>query len=237
VSDVLASFVAQLDTYGPLDDSDKAAVLALPVIVRTFLSETYVVRQGDVEGAFLILLRGFATRQKLTGDGARQIVSLDIPGDPLNLPSLFLSSVDHGVLALTNATIASVPRQSAIHLLTTHPAIMQAFLKWALVDASIGREALLNQGRRDAQARVAHFLCEHVARMEARNLIIGGVFTLPLTQEQLGDATGLTAVHVNRMLNKMVASGLIAQKGRSFKIPSIAALRQAGDFRAQYLFL
>lgn len=233
----LSLFVAQLGTYGPLNARDKAAVLSLPVSVKTFVRETPVARQGDIDSSLLVLVEGFAARQKLAGDGRRQLLSLDVPGDPLNLSTLFLSPADHGVLALANAVIASIPRQPVIELLNSNPFIMHAFFKSALVDASIARESVLNHGRRDARTRLAHFLCQYAARMEARGLINDGEFRLPLSQEQLGDATGLTAVHVNRMLSELVGSGLISQKGRTIKILNIAALRLAGDFKVEYLFL
>ena len=183
------------------------------------------------------MVEGFATRQKLTGNGRRQLLSLDLPGDPLHLSVLFLPSADYGVLALTNAKIAFVPRQPVIELLNVHPSIMHAFFKSALVDASMTREAILNHGQRDALARLAHFLCQYAARMEARGLTIQGEFKLPFSQGQLGDATGLTAVHVNRMLSRLVDAGLISHKSRSFKILNIVSLRRAGDFKGEYLFL
>lgn len=234
---ILSSFVAQLSTYGPLNEGDTAAVCALPVTVQTYVSDTHVVRQGDLGRSFLVLKEGFAIREKLTGDGARQFLSLDIPGDPLNLPALFLSIADHGVIALANAKIAFIPRQPVLDLVTVSSSIKHAFLKLALTDGSIAREKQLNLGRRNARVRVAHFLCEHVARMEARGLLSGNAFRLPLTQEQVGDATGLTSVHVNRMLGKLAAENLIIQNGRSIIIPSITALREAGDFNTQYLFI
>jgi CRP-like cAMP-binding protein len=234
---ILSPFVDQLASYGPLNERDKAAIFSLPVRVRTFDRETQVARQGDIDSSFLVLVEGFATRQKLTGSGRRQLLSLDVQGDPLNLSALFLPSADHGVLALANAKIAFVPPQLVIELLNAHPSIMHAFFKLALVDASMTREAVLNHGQRDALARLAHFLCQYAARMEARGLTSQDEFKLPFSQGQLGDATGLTAVHVNRMLSSLVDAGLITHKGRSFKILNIAALRRAGDFKEEYLFL
>ena len=233
----LSTFLTQLEATGPLRGRDRDAILALPSQIQTFQSETQVVRQGDREGDFLVLVEGLATRQKLTGDGARQLMSLHILGDALNPSSLFLPYADCDIVALRNAKIATIPRTPILDLLTSSPLIMQAFCRLALVDAAIGREALLRLGRRDAKARVAHFISEYLARMQARGVMFEGAFVFPLTQEQLGDAVGLTSIHVNRTYNKLVSEGLIIQKGRSFEIPDIGALRIAGDFKDQYLFL
>lgn len=233
----LSSFLTQLEANGPLRGRDRDAILALPSHIQTFQSEARVVHQGDREGDFLVLVEGLATRQKLTGDGARQLLSLHILGDTLNPSSLFLPYADYDIVALRNAKIAIIPRAPMLDLLTASPSIMQALCRLAFVDAAIGREALLRQGRRDAKARVAHFICEYLSRMQARGVIIEGAFVFPLTQEQLGDAVGLTSIHVNRTYNKLVSEGLIIQKGRSFEIPNIGALRIAGDFNDQYLFI
>lgn len=233
----LAPFVAQLDTCGSFEKIDRAAILALPCVVQTFIRDTHVLRQGDSQDTLLVLIGGFATCQKLTDEGTRQLVSLNVAGDALNHSSLFLPSADHAVVALRNAEIAFIPREPVLNLLNTHPLIMRAFFRSALVDASMSREALLRMGRRDARARIAHFLCEYMARMEARGLASGRVFTFPLTQEQLGDALGLTAIHVNRTYNRLVDEGLIIQKARCFEIPDIDELRKAGEFNPRYLYL
>ena len=234
---ILSPFVDQLESYGPLTERDKAAIFSLPVSVQIFDKETQVVRQGEIDSPFLVLVEGFATRQKLTSNGRRQLLLLDVPGDPLNLSALFLPLADNGVLALASAKIASIPRQSVIELLSDYQSITHVLFKSALVDASITREAVLNHGQRDALARLAHFLCQYAARMEARGLTNQGEFKLPFSQGQLGDATGLTAVHVNRMLSSLVSAGLITHKGRYFKILNTTALRRVGDFKEEYLFL
>lgn len=233
----LASFVTQLDGCVSLDETDRAAILALPFTARRFLRDTHVLREGESETSLMVLIAGFATRLKLTREESRQVVSLNVPSDPLNLSCLSLPFADHDIMALRNAEIAFIEREPVLDLLSANPSIMQAFFRSALVDAAFVREALLRQGRRDARARVAHFLCEFLARMEARGLFAGGLFHFPLTQEQLGDALGLTAIHVNRTYNKLAEEGLIIQKARSFEILDIEALKLAGGFQPNYLFL
>ena len=116
------------------------------------------------------------------------------------------------------------------------PAIGAAIIKSTLVEASIVREWVVNVGRRDARERIAHLLCEFAVRLEMRGLSPGG-FELPMTQEQLADATGLTPVHVNRVLKALEAEGLITRQRRHIQFPDWRALQQAGDFSRQYLHL
>ena len=102
-------------------------------------------------------------------------------------------------------------------------------------DGSIFREWVLNIGRRDARSRIAHLLCEFAYRLSTHDLTPSGVYELPITQEQLADATGLTAVHVNRVLKSLQAEGLIDRNRRIVSFPNWQALRDVADFNPRYL--
>lgn len=221
----------------PLSKIDQDALLSLDVTQREMPAGSYIVREGDVPRTCSILINGIAFRQKVSAFGHRQIVSLIIPGDALDLPNVFLGTADHDVRTLTQANIATVSVVEFRALVQNLPALAQAILLSILTEGSISREWILNLGRRDGQTRVAHFLCEYAARMSERGLSSGDVIDIPMTQEQLGDVTGLTAVHVNRMLKLLEAEGLIVKMGRQLHTPSIAALRERADYNARYLHL
>jgi CRP-like cAMP-binding protein len=106
-----------------------------------------------------------------------------------------------------------------------------------LVDASIFREWTLNVGRRDARTRTAHLLCEFAMRLEVAGLGEQFDYELPMTQDQLADALGLTPVHVNRTLKALEAEGLIERTRRSVRIVNWKALANVGDFDPNYLHL
>ena len=229
--------IRQLAGHGPLDDDDRDAIRALPHIVRSFDAHGYVVREGDAPGACMVLLSGFAYRQKTTHDGARQIVALHIPGDALDLQNLYLDEADHSVQALTRADIACVPRRDFQQLMLDRRAVGRAATVAMLVEASIAREWVLNVGRRNSRTRMAHLLCEFALRLEAQGLAERYGYELPMTQEQLADALGLTPVHVNRTLKALELDGLITRKGRAVAFPDWRRLREAADFNQRYLHL
>jgi CRP-like cAMP-binding protein len=106
-----------------------------------------------------------------------------------------------------------------------------------MVEASIYREWLLNNGRRDARARIAHLLCELVVRSDALGINLGGNYNLPMTQEQIGDAVGLTAVHVNRTLKSLSNDGLITLTGRGISFPDWDRLKDEAGFNSRYLHM
>lgn len=237
VARALSVFTNLLSDMFPLSKSDQDAILSLDVTQREMPAGSYIVREGDVTRTCSILISGIAFRQKVSAFGQRQIVSLIIPGDALDLPNVFLGTADHDVRTLTQANIATISAVQFNELVQNSPALAGAILFSVLTEGSISREWILNLGRRDGQTRVAHFLCEYAARMNKRGLSSGDIIGIPMTQEQLGDVAGLTAVHVNRMLKILETEGLIVKMGRQLRIPSISALRERADFNARYLHL
>ena len=194
-------------------------------------------READAPTSCGVIVSGFAYRQKLAGDGSRQIVALLIPGDALDFQSLFVDVADHNVQMLTRGEVALVSRSDLQNLARSRAAIGHAILVKILVEASISREWVLNVGRRDARSRLAHLLCELAVRLEAESLADEYRYELPMTQEQLADALGLTPVHVNRTLKALEAEGLIAREKRAVSFPDWRQMREAGDFNARYLHL
>lgn len=230
--------IGKLERRGALSPADRQAVLALPCQIRMIEPAGYLLREGDRPDFCTLLVTGFAFRQKLTTSGARQILSFHTPGDLLDLPSLFLKVADHSIQTLVRSEVAFFPVAALQQLALDHPTIGRAMWVDALIDGSIFREWILNVGRRDARGGVAHLLCEIVARMHAAGLIDSeDGFQLPMTQEQLADATGLTPVHVNRTLQALKAEGLIGRAGRVISVPNWNNLRAAADFNSRYLHL
>lgn len=226
-----------LEIRSQLSAEARRAVLHLPHVVRTLESGTYTMREAEPPQDCAVLVTGFAYRQKLTGDGARQIVSLHIPGDALDLQHLFLDVTDHSVQMLTRGKVAFISRSHLQDLARSYSEIGHAILVKILVEGSIFREWVLNVGRRDSKSRTAHLLCELAVRLETEGLADHYGFELPMTQEQLADAVGLTPVHINRTLKALEADGLITRTKRNIGFPDWQRLRTVGDFNQRYLHL
>ena len=233
----LELLLRKLETHSALGKKDREAILSLPFSLKTLEAQSYTIREGETPTQCGVLVSGFAYRQKLTGDGTRQIVAIHIPGEALDFQSLFLDVADHNVQTLTRADIAFIPRRQLQELARSRAAIGHAILVTILVEASIFREWVLNVGRRDSRTRTAHLLCEFAIRLDAQGLAQDYGYHLPMTQEQLADALGLTSVHVNRTLKTLEADGLISRTGRQVSFPDWKRLREAGDFNQRYLHL
>jgi CRP-like cAMP-binding protein len=227
--------IRKLESHYPLTPEDRLSILGLPYKPRKLEAQSYILREGDRPDRCAVLLSGYAFRHKLTGSGSRQILSIHIPGEALDFQNMFLDEADHNVQTLTRADVAEVPRRALEELALEQPNVAKAILITTLVEASIFREWVLNIGRRDSRTRIAHLLCEFAFRLTAQGLKPEGDIELPMTQEQLADATGLTAVHVNRVLKGLQADGLLQMERRSMRFPDWQRIRDAGDFNPRYL--
>ena len=237
-SSALEPLVRKLGYWGGLDAADRRAILALPHAVKTIEPHHYIVRERDRTTHSCLMLSGFSVRHKIVAGGSRQIVAIHMKGEIVDLQNSLLGTADHSVQMLTPGQIAMIPRDDILRLAFERPAVGRAMWFDTLVDASIFREWIANVGRRDARTRIAHVLCEFALRLKVAGLGEQTGYQLPMTQEQLGDATGLTSVHVNRTLKTLERDGLIERIGpRSIIIGDWKKLAEVGDFDSAYLHL
>lgn len=233
----LARLIEVLELRSPLSDEDRKAILALPYTLKSLAPGSYAVREGEVPSGCGVLVSGFAYRQKLTGDGGRQILSIHIPGEALDFQNIFLDVADHSVQMLTRGHVALVPRADIQRIARSSASIGHAILISTLVEASIFREWILNVGRRDAKSRLAHVLCELAVRLDAHGLADDMGYHLPMTQAELADALGLTPVHLNRVIRSLEVDGLIHRSKRDVSFPDWERMRDIADFNDRYLHL
>lgn len=229
------AFGAVIAKLNALSAGCKTALSALPFVRETVPADAHLVREGQMATHCCFLVYGFACRYKVAHDGGRQIASFNLAGDILDLQHLLLSIADHSVQTITSATYLRVPSAALKALTQEHTDLAEALWRDTLIDASIFREWVLNVGRRDARTRIAHMLCEFAVRHQAAGLGSPERFTLPMTQEHIADATGLTPVHVNRTLRVLGEAGLIARDGRKIVIADWKRMQQAADFDPLYI--
>ena len=232
---IIDPVIRKLKRLGQLATKDLAELSAITLHVENVPRLRQLIREGDTPERCCFLLRGFAARHKVASSGARQVVSLHIPGDILDIQHLLLGRADHSVEAITPARVAWVSKGELQRLAWKRPNIGKALWRDCLIDASIFREWVLNVGRRDAKSRIAHMLCEFVIRCEAMGLGSREHLELPMTQTQIGDATGLTSVHVNRTLKLLDEDGALVRDRNHFPVMDWDRLRKIADFDPGYL--
>ena len=233
-----AAFVRKLERYVRFSHEEKATLIRIgSERIKRFEAREDVLHEGDKPEAVNLIQQGWACRYKTLEDGRRQIIAFFLPGDLCDLNVFVLDEMDHSIGTITALQLAEIPRRSFEEIMSLHPRIAQALWWESLVAAAIQREWTVNLGQRDAFERTAHLMCELFLRLEAAGLTEGNTCEFPLTQVELGDATGLSSVHVNRTLQELRAADLIVLKDRSLTILDVAALHRAAMFNPNYLHL
>ena len=212
--------------------------------LQSACSETYdvvagqnIVHDGERPRNCRLLLSGTVCRYKQLKSGKRQILSLQFPGDIFDAQSFLLGVMDHSVLAMTNCRIGLIPHEVMTEITEDYPRLARAIWKDTLVDAAVFREWITNIGQRSSYGRIAHLMCEIYILSEAAGSASDGRAEWAMTQADLGDATGISQVHVNRILQELRAEGLISLKSKTLHILDFEGLKRAGEFDPEYLHL
>jgi len=227
--------IRKLEAFSPLSDEEKAAIRAAPAQLRQLGPREDLIREDDPPTGVNLVLDGLAYRYKLLPGGRRQILSWLAPGDLCDTRVFILRRMDHAIAAFVPTRFAIFNPDTIAGLGRRHPRLRRAIWWSDLVEEAITREWLVNLGQRTAVERAAHLLCEIHYRLRIVGLAGDGSFTLPVTQNELGDTLGLSTVHVNRTLQELRREGLIAQHGREIVVLDADGLRRIGGFNPNYL--
>jgi CRP-like cAMP-binding protein len=175
------------------------------------------------------------SRYKTFPNGERQINSFHLPGDKVDLQSALLLVAAHAIRTHAPSTIVTFDCQDVIKLAEDYPEWGRAFWFDTMVDSAVFREWMLNVGRRTAVSRIAHLLLEFAWRLKFIGESDGTKFVLPVTQADLADAAGLSAVHTNRSLQRLREDKLIRTYGRTVIIEQPADLARLASFDPRYM--
>lgn len=233
----LAPLTRRLLSITTLTPAEIAVVESLPSIVRKLGRQSDIVRIHDKATHSCLVIEGWAFRYRLLRDGRRQIFSLHVPGEIPDLHSLHIDVMDHSLAALTPCTVAFIPHEALQALTVENPHIGAGLWRDSLIDAAIFREWMASTGRRQAIGRLAHLFCELYVRLRVVGLAKDNRYPFPLTQTDIADATGQTAVHVNRTLRELRERGLVTFDGATLTIHDWPGLVRVGEFDPIYLHL
>jgi CRP-like cAMP-binding protein len=159
-------FSRKLQNFNHLDQADLDFLDALVVNPRAVSADTDLISEGDAPSDVHLVIDGFACRYKILKDGQRQIMAYLVPGDICDLHVFLLDHMDHSLGTLSDCLIVDFPRPTVLEMLE-RPAISKALLLSTMVDEGTLREWLVNIGQRHAEPRIAHLLCELLARLRS----------------------------------------------------------------------
>ena len=215
-----ATAVLRLMALSPLDADANGALEAAVQRPKKFRPWRELLTEGQEIVGPLLILSGWAARIHLLEDGRRQILNFLLPGDLIGLCDQERPVASSTVIAVTEVDACAAPDASA------SPSLARAYAKSrALEDAHLLRQ-ITRLGRLNAHERLADLFLELFERMELAGLVTNGRFVMPLTQEIIADAVGLTSVHVNRTLQTLRRELNVEWKGRELALPNPKALRR-----------
>lgn len=232
-----APLVRRLNSFFELTEDEAHLLASLPMTVKTLAADQDITRQGDSPTQSCLVLEGVVALYKITGPGRRQITSFYIPGDIPDLHNLHLNVLDSSLTTLTQCKVGFIQHDALRALFQENARIADALWRMTLIDAAVFREWIANIGQRDASTRLAHLICEMFLRFKAVGMTESDACDWPITQQELGDATGISVVHVNRMLQELRGDGLISLAHRKLKVANWPRLAKVGDFDPTYLHL
>lgn len=234
---MIETHLKKLRKRDDISAAEEAAIRAAIGEVRDVPGDKVLVRRGQEIGESLLLLDGWIARTRDLSDGQRQITELHVAGDFPDMHGFTLKTLDHNIVSLTRCRVAAIAHERLRALFERFPHLARVYWLMTNIDAAIHREWTVSLGRRTAIGRMAHLFCELQARLEVSDLTGGASFEFPLTQQELSECLGITAVHVNRTLQELRRRGLIVLESRRLTILNRESLARLGEFDPLYLNL
>ncbi|THD35624.1 MAG: Crp/Fnr family transcriptional regulator [Sphingomonas sp.] len=227
-------FAERLGDLVSITPAEQDALARLEERERPVRRGAAIQRENDRVGELFILRKGVMMTSMLLDDGSRQILRFLFPGDMMGLSSLAYREAPETITALSDSIVCPFDRSTLSGILAAHPRLGALMMVYSQIERAALTDRLAALGRTSAKARVAAVLIEMRNRLRMLDKSINATFTLGLTQEEIGDATGLTAVHVNRMLRQIEEDGLIARANGHITFTNERALMRAANYVDRY---
>jgi CRP-like cAMP-binding protein len=226
--------VARMEKQCVLTNEDKKALMNIPCRLVHVPARGDIVRQGEEPTHSVFVLSGMLARYHTGPSGDRQYLSFHISGDMPDIQSLFLTVMDHSLCGMNASEIAMFPHKAIMAAFNSNPQLSFAFWRLTLIDAAIFRQTITNLGSRHALPRIAHFFCEQAVRAREAKLTKGNQVSLPLNQEEIGQALGLSVVSVNRNIQALRREKAVEFRNGTLQILNWGTLQRIGGFNASY---
>ena len=222
------------DVFSTEDSARMAQLLGPAIPVR---GRERLIRAGEVLDHSMFLCSGFLGRYSSDRLGRRQFVSLQIPGDYVDLPAYLLKSLDHDIDSLGPSVVRPTAHAELDRIGDTDPELYRKLWRISMIDAAIQRYWVFRIGRLPGKARLANFFCEMFLRLFARGLADPQGFVLPTSQADLAEICGMTSVHVNRLLAELRLDGICTIGGGRLEILDLQRMFRVGQHSRGYLYL
>ena len=233
---MIDALIQRMENFSHLDPLSRNELRAACIAHAQYFSPRQVIFSAGEQalGAYFVL-SGFACRNLHLPNGKRPITELLLPGDVFGTRAFLLKPNDHAVSSLTHVQAAFLSRTTLSRWSRRSPSLTEALWRARTLQGAIHGEWLINVGSRTAIERLAHLFCELLVRLQAVSLATPDACIIPLSQANLADATGLTAVHVNRTLARLSRLGISTFRHNRLVVHDLARLQEIGGFTPEYL--
>ena len=227
--------VDKLGRVVALSPAEKGYLQDLQADFATIRSRGDIITAGYTYQGIFVLSRGTAIRYKILRDGRRQVLGVFLPGDFVGFPGGLFDKALYSVSSLTDSVVCAIPFDTVFDLFHRFPRLAAAMFWLTSREAALFAERLVGIGRQSAYERLAHLLLELLVRLQAVGLADARSYEMPLTQELMADALGLSVPHVNRTLRRLRDDGLVSIEGQRLTFSDVDLLSRRVDFDRAYL--
>lgn len=235
MSNVLTMKLEQFTKFSPSERARLDELLELPR--KNYAAGQAIFEEGAKVDSVYLIIDGVAARRKTLPNGSRQTMGFLIPGDLCELEVFVLECMDHDLVAVCETSCIVIPKRVIRGLLIESSILTQALWWSTMADHAMLRSRIIDHGSRESYERLAHLFYEMLIRYRLIGLAQDDSFPFPSTQVELGEATGMTSVHVNRTLQKLRSDGLITFANKRLVVIDPARLKRAARFESNYLHL
>ena len=237
MSSVGAILAEHLACFGELSADDRAAISSVRAEIRPAPRLRDILTRGDRPTSVVVVLKGFLHRYTVGAEGKRQVQSFYLPGEAPSLETLYIDYMDNNLAAVVDSELGFVPHEDLYRIIDERPGARKLLWRQTLVQGAIFREWLMRNSNLPAHSSMAHLFCELFVRASAARLVEGGSFDLPLTQEFVADALGMTNVHANRTIKLLRDDNVLEWRAGRATILDWEKLRHIAGFDPMYLHL
>lgn len=230
------NLISKLKGYFPVSEQLRADLEELARKRVTLDAGEALIRSGDRYTSMYIVDEGWLLRARYLPGGTRQIVNFALPGDFLCYNMMMFERSEFDIVARTNAVLWELETQSFRAMMQRHPGLAEALMWSNAHEEALLAERVVSLGRRDATERLAHVLCEIVARLQLIQKHEGDTLQLPLLQEDFADILGLSVIHIVRVFNRLEMLGVVKYKSRRVQLVDIEKLKKVAGFDGDYLY-
>lgn len=219
----------RLAEFGDLSPAELDVINALGKEAKVYPRGAVISREGAPSESYYRLLDGWAGAAIGHANGSRQILKVHLPGDAMGTPSMSLTHTAETLFAITPVVASEIPYERFGDMLSQHPRLAAHFLLSVQRERVALMDRLASLGRTSAQSRLAAFILDLSERLDLIGKVHDGSFEMMLTQEQIGDAVGLTPIHVNRMLRELHDRKIVVGDRQHYTITTLTKLRELAD--------